>query len=157
MDPSIYPLNIYYESACPLCNAEMTNLQLRNTTGLLRFTDISVPGFVPDLEGVSLRDMLELIHAQRADGTVIKGVEVFRLAYAAVGIGWVNTVTRWPLISKIADGGYRWLARTRHLVPAWMVDVLFATALRRAAEQAALRRCAGDTPCACANPGTKIS
>ena len=43
MDPAIYPLTLYYESACPLCNAEMSNLMLRNTGGHLLFADVSAP------------------------------------------------------------------------------------------------------------------
>ena len=31
MNETVYPLTLYYESACPLCKAEMQNLMLRNT------------------------------------------------------------------------------------------------------------------------------
>ena len=87
MDTTIYPLTLYYESACALCNGEMTNLMLRNTEGRLRFVDISAPGFDSPPPGTTLDDLLALIHAQTADGRVLRGVEVFRHAYRAVGAG----------------------------------------------------------------------
>lgn len=33
---SPWPVTVYYDGACTLCNTEMTNLMLRNTRGLLR-------------------------------------------------------------------------------------------------------------------------
>ena len=125
-----YPLNIYYEAACPLCNAEITNLMRRNTAGLLQFTDISAPGFVARLGNVTTNDLLELIHAQRADGVVIKGLEVFRLAYSAVGSNWFAIMTRWPFVSAIAAQSYQLLARVRHRLPSPVINFLLATVLR---------------------------
>jgi len=145
MAMKIYPLNIYYESACPLCNAEITNLMRRNTAGRLRFTDISAPDFVPQLGAVTTEDLLKLIHAQRADGAVIKGVEVFRLAYGAVGINWFGAVTRWPGVSAIAARSYELLARIRHRIPAPVVNFLLATILRHAAIKTVSTRCNPET------------
>jgi hypothetical protein len=48
---------------------------------------------------------LALIHARRADGQVLKGVEVFRLAYEAVGLGWVSAAMRLPLLRPLAECG----------------------------------------------------
>ena len=38
-----FPLTLLYDGACPVCNLEMDNLKARNTAGLLKFVDISVP------------------------------------------------------------------------------------------------------------------
>ena len=48
-----------------------------------------------------------------ADGTWIQGVEVFRRLYAAVGFGWLVTVSRWPGISQLLDRAYVVFARNR--------------------------------------------
>lgn len=136
----VYPLTIYYESACALCNSEMTNLRLRNTAGRLRFVDVSAPGFREPPPGTTQTELLTLIHAQRADGRVIRGVEVFRLAYAAVGLGWVRRLLELPLLGRLAERSYPWLARHRHRIPRWVSHLLFETAIRRAAERAASRR-----------------
>jgi predicted DCC family thiol-disulfide oxidoreductase YuxK len=144
---TIYPLTIYYESACALCNSEMTNLRLRNTADLLRFVDVSDPAFRDPPPGTTPADLLALIHAQRADGGVIRGVEVFRLAYTAVGLGWVRRVLDLPLLGRLAERSYPWLARHRHQIPRWVSHLLFETGVRRAAESAAAQRCAAGDSC----------
>jgi predicted DCC family thiol-disulfide oxidoreductase YuxK len=146
-DTGAYPLTIYYESACALCNSEMTNLRLRNVAGQLRFIDVSEPAFDSPPPGTRREDLLELIHAVRGDGTVIRGVEVFRLAYAAAGLDWVRHALSLPLLRRLAERGYPWIARHRHRIPRWVSHVLFETAIRRAAERAAQRRCASDQAC----------
>jgi predicted DCC family thiol-disulfide oxidoreductase YuxK len=44
---------------------------------------------------------------------VVEGVEVFRRAYAAVGLGWLLAPTRWPGLRRASDAAYRWFARNR--------------------------------------------
>lgn len=141
MRPEMYPLTLYYESACALCNGEMTNLMLRNTEGKLRFVDVSAPDFDSPPPGTTTADLLELIHAQTADGRVLRGVEVFLHAYRAVGLGWIVEPTRWPVLGGLADRLYPMVARNRHRVPRFVSHLLFETAARRAAERAAERRC----------------
>lgn len=145
LDSTIYPLTLFYESACPLCNAEMNNLMLRDTEGHLRFTDVSAPDFTDVPAGVTMQDLLDLIHARTADGRVLKGVEVFRLAYEAVGLGWVSAAMRMPLLRPLAEWGYPILARNRHRIPRSFVRLLFEGAVRRAAERSALARCDAGT------------
>ncbi|MBK8070805.1 MAG: DUF393 domain-containing protein [Ramlibacter sp.] len=145
---TVWPLTIYFESACPLCNAEMTNLQLRNTSGMLAFVDVSAADFESPLPGVSLAELMEVIHAQAADGRVIRGVDVFRLAYHAVGLGWVTRGLSLPGVGRLADRTYPWVARNRHRFPRWMASLVFETAVRRAAEQAARRaHCMSGSTC----------
>jgi len=146
MQDTTCPLTLYYESACALCNGEMTNLMLRDTEGKLRFIDVSAAGFDSPPPGTTTADLLELIHAQTADGRVLSGVEVFRLAYHAVGLDWLVAPTTWPLLDRLADRLYPVLARNRHRIPRVVSHLLFETATRRAAERAAQRRCTpGDT------------
>jgi predicted DCC family thiol-disulfide oxidoreductase YuxK len=153
-DPTIYPLTIYYESACPLCNAEMSNLMLRNTDRLLVFADISASGFNALPEGTTLQAMLEIVHARRADGVVIKGVEVFRLAYEAVGLNRVASALRLPVLGWLADRSYPWVARNRHRFPRALVRLILEGDRRRAAERAAGARCTSAT---CARDESSIA
>lgn len=142
-DPhAIYPLTLYYDSRCPLCNAEMTNLRLRDRAGLLRFADVWSPGFAGP-PGATHEELLTVIHGTTADGRVLRGVEVFRRAYEAVGLGWVTAATRLPLVGALADRLYPVLARNRYRLPRWLVGGLFERASRRAA----LRRCAPGDRC----------
>ncbi|KTT06843.1 DCC1-like thiol-disulfide oxidoreductase family protein, partial [Pseudacidovorax intermedius] len=45
MNPDVYPLTLYYDASCPMCDAEMTHLRLRDEAGRLAFVDASAPGF----------------------------------------------------------------------------------------------------------------
>jgi len=147
VNKACYPLTIYYDASCPLCNGEMHNLMLRNVNGLLQFVDASPADFNSPLEGIAREDLMKLLHARKANGEVIKGVEVFRLAYTAVGLGWVTAPTAWPVLRWLADKGYPVLARNRHRLPHWLVAPLFEGASRRAAERAAQRARCHDQTC----------
>jgi predicted DCC family thiol-disulfide oxidoreductase YuxK len=79
----------------------------------LRFIDITAENFSPDEYGHTLEELLARIHARRADGVIVDGPEVFRLALAAVGYGWTVAPTRWPLLRSVTEVTYRWFARNR--------------------------------------------
>jgi predicted DCC family thiol-disulfide oxidoreductase YuxK len=53
------------------------------------------------------------IHGVTIDGRLVKGVEVFRRAYAAVGWGWMLAPTAWPGLRWVSDAVYRWFAKNR--------------------------------------------
>lgn len=147
MNHTIYPLTVYYDSQCPLCTAEMDHLRMRNTAGHLLFADVWAPDFEGPPAGRTQQDLLTLIHARTADGRVVRGVEVFRLAYEAVGLGWVTSATRLPLVGPLADALYPVLARNRHRIPRSLVRLVFAPALQMAARRAAARRCDDSGQC----------
>lgn len=147
MNTQNYPLTIYYDASCPLCNGEMRNLMLRNADGLLQFVDASPADFTSPLTGIAREDLMNLLHARKANGEVVKGVEVFRLAYTAVGLGWVTAPTSWPVLHWLADKAYPLLARNRHRIPRWLVATLFEGATRRAAERAAQHARCQDKTC----------
>ncbi len=109
-----YPLTLLYDGACPVCNLEMDNLKARNTAGQLKFVDISAPFFDTTPYGATLADMNGLIHAQRPDGTLVVGVEVFRLAYDAVGLGHLTAPTGWSVFKPGFDAAYAVFARNRY-------------------------------------------
>jgi predicted DCC family thiol-disulfide oxidoreductase YuxK len=142
---SNYPLTLLYDGACPLCNLEMDNLKARNSAGLLAFVNIAAPDFDPApftrAQAATRQDMLALIHAMRPDGSLVVGVEVFRLAYAAVGLGVWVAPTGWPLFKPVFNAAYAVFARNRYGFSA-----LFMPAITRVAARRTLRRsraCAG--------------
>lgn len=140
----IYPLTLLYDAGCPVCALEMDHLRSRNQAGRLVFVDISAPGFDPSPFGATLAQMNAAIHAVAADGQVLRGVQVLRLAYGAVGLGWVMGPTSWPLLRTASEQGYRWFARHRHgisRVAAPLIAALGAWRARRVARD--MQRCAG--------------
>lgn len=114
LDTHHYPLTLYFDAACPVCNLEMDNLKARNTEGRLRFVDISDAAFDPAPLGVSLQALNGLLHAQRPDGSLVIGVEVFRLAYAAVGLGRWAAPTQWRWVAPWIEQAYAMFARNRY-------------------------------------------
>lgn len=141
--PGVYPLTIYFDGACPLCLAEMTNLQLRNVAGLLRFEDASRPDFKNYPPGTDRPALMALLHVQCADGRVLRGAEAFRLIYAGAqlrGLAWLISA---PGLRQLVDWVYPFVARNRYRIPRSVAHLVLETALRRAAE-----RRAGASACA---------
>ena len=136
-DPAVYPLTLYYDASCPMCKAEMHNLMLRNQRELLVFVDVTAPGFDAQPLGVSPQDLMTLIHARRADGALVRGVDVFRLAYVAAGLPWVSALVSLPVVGPVTDALYPWVARFRNQIPRWLTRALFERAAARAASQSA--------------------
>ncbi len=108
-------LTILFDGDCPLCKREIRFLRRRDRErNRLGFEDIAEPGYDPSRYGLTLAEADAKIHAVKADGTVITGLEVFRIAYRAVGLGVLMSWTGWPGLRTIADAAYRWFARNRH-------------------------------------------
>jgi predicted DCC family thiol-disulfide oxidoreductase YuxK len=137
-----YPLRLLYDAQCPVCSLEMDHLRARCPDGRLLFEDISQPGFDAARFGLTFEAVDAEIHAIRPDGSVLKGVEVLRLAYAAAGLGWVMQPTGWAPLRPLFDLGYRVFARHRRRISAAtgpLIDAIRAQRARRMA--AAMREC----------------
>ena len=131
-----YPLTLLYDESCPLCKLEMDNLRARNTQDLLRFIDVSAPEFDDNNYLASKKEMMDIIHAIRPDGSMVKGIEVFRLAYGAVGLGWITAPTKLPVLKPFFDWAYVHVARNRYRLSSRFSGVLFKIAADRAAKRA---------------------
>lgn len=144
MRTSTYPLTLLYDAQCPVCALEMDHLRARCADGRLHFIDISQPGFDAARYRLTHAAVDAEIHAIRPDGSVLRGVEVLRLAYAAAGLGWALRPTGWAPLRPAFDWGYRVFARHRRrisAVAAPLIDALRARRARRAV--VAMRACAG--------------
>lgn len=145
MDTPLYPLTIYYDGSCPLCSAEIRNLQLRDTQARLRVVDCSPVDFISPVPGTDRAALMNVIHGVGAGGQVLRAVDVFEAAYRAVGLPWVSRLITHPLIRPIADRVYPWVVRHRYRLPRGLIRGVFERAARRAAAQATRRaRCEGD-------------
>ena len=105
---------IFVDLECPLCVREVRLLRrLDRKRGALRFENIADPEFDAAAYERTRDDFMGTIHGQRAEGTIITGVEVFRAAYRAVGLGWLVAPTAWPGVRQVLDRAYAWFARNR--------------------------------------------
>ena len=119
MQDTPYPLTLFFDANCPVCRTEMAALRQRDAAGRLRFEDVRADGFaVP--AGTSLDHMLSSLHGRTADGQLVAGVATLRLAYRAVGLGWLVAPTAWPLLRGPSERAYLWFARHRFAMPAWL-------------------------------------
>jgi predicted DCC family thiol-disulfide oxidoreductase YuxK len=109
-----WQIRVLYDGDCPLCSREIRFLEKRDRgCGRIRFDDIAEPSFDPAVYGLDARQVMARIHGVLPDGTVVEGVDVFRRAYAAVGLGWLMAPTRWPGLRRLAELAYRTFARNR--------------------------------------------
>jgi predicted DCC family thiol-disulfide oxidoreductase YuxK len=143
---NLYPLTLLYDANCPVCALEMDHLRERTEAGKLVFVDIGAEGFDPRPYGASFEAMDAEIHGVLPDGSVIKGVEVLRLAYDAAGLGWVMRPTGWAPLRPLFDMGYRVFARHRRRISraaAPLIGAVRAMRARRTAQR--MHECASGT------------
>jgi predicted DCC family thiol-disulfide oxidoreductase YuxK len=106
-------MEFLHDGNCPICRFDVANLRRRDREGRIRFIDISDPAFDPVPYGRDREALLARITARRADGLIVEGAEVFQLALAAVGLGWIAAPTRLPILSQITELAYTGFARRR--------------------------------------------
>ena len=147
MSAAAYPLTLFYDAACPVCSLEMDHLRERDRYGWLRFVDIAAPGFDAAEYGTTAAAMDAEIHGLAADGTMLRGVEVLRLAYDAVGLGWVLEPTGWAPLRPLFDAGYRVFARHRRRISRAAAPLIVALRAARARRSAARMQACRDGAC----------
>lgn len=108
-----WDLKLLYDGDCPLCSREVALLRRRDARSRIVFEDIAAPAFDPARYGLDHATLMARIHGVLPDGRVIEGMEVFRRAYTAVGLGWLLAPSRWPGIGRLFDAAYRVFARNR--------------------------------------------
>ena len=140
-----YPLTLLYDANCPICRLEMDRLAERDALKRLVFVNIAADGFDASPYGASLDEMQRLIHAVRPDGILVVGVEVFRLAYGAVGLGMLFAPTALPGLKPLFERAYAIFARHRYpvsrLLAPLLVRVVAARAARRTSGACVNRAC----------------
>lgn len=104
---------VLYDGECPFCSAEARWLRRLDRCGRLALEDIAAPGFEPGKYGRTLHDLMGAMHGVFPDGRMTTGVETFRQAYRAVGLGWLIAPTGWPVLRPVFDLLYKLFARYR--------------------------------------------
>ena len=106
-------IEVLYDGDCPLCDREVKMLRRLDRKQRIRFTNIAAAEFEAGDYGLTQDELMAEIHARLPDGAWIRGVEVFRRIYSALGWGTVVRLTRLPVVSNLLDGAYRLFARNR--------------------------------------------
>jgi predicted DCC family thiol-disulfide oxidoreductase YuxK len=108
-----FDIELFFDGECPLCQREIGLLRRWDRHARIRFTDIAADDFSAAALGVEHDRLMAEIHGRLPDGHWVRGVEVFRHLYAAVGYRRLVAVTRWPILRQGLEWGYRLFARNR--------------------------------------------
>ncbi len=141
-----YPLTVYFDASCALCDSEMQNIKIHDTAQRLCLVDCSAADFDErplQALGVTRAAMMERLHVRDNRGEWVIGVAAFELIYRSTGMTalagiWGGHLTR-PLVERV----YPWVARHRHAISFTGIPLLFKlwgmVAARRAYKRS--RRC----------------
>ena len=131
-----YPLTVFFDGACPICDREIALMRRLDKRRLLVFCDFSRPDYDPTSINIPPAELGRIIHARWVNGSVITGVDVFRAMWEAVGLGFLARLSRLSFVEPLVLNAYAWFARNR---------------LRLTGR---LHACAGDT---CTGPASRDS
>ncbi|MFB9888055.1 thiol-disulfide oxidoreductase DCC family protein [Balneatrix alpica] len=116
----MYPLEVFYDGACPLCAKEMAWLAQQDRQQRLRLRDIQAVDFDASAEGLESSALDAQLHVRDAKGQVWQGVPAFVLIYRAVGRTSLARVLALPGLAPLWQWGYRHFARHRYRLSAWL-------------------------------------
>ena len=105
---------LFYDGACPLCQAEILFLQNRNQAGLLYFIDINSVQYDPQKVGVSCGEALASMYGQIEGEQPINGVAVFGEAYRRANLPLMAWIFTRSWMMPILGPSYRFFAKHRH-------------------------------------------
>lgn len=116
MSSALLPLTLFYDGACPLCQAEIIYLGSRNQQGLLHFVDINGPEYDPIKVGVSCEQALARMYGQIEGQEAIHGVPVFAEAYRRANLPFLAWLFSRKLLKPFWNLSYRFFAKYRHTI-----------------------------------------
>ena len=116
MAGNLQQLTLFYDGACPLCQAEIIFLTSRNAAGLLDFIDIHSDRYDPSRVGVSCADALAAMYGQYADGSLIHGAAVFPEAYRRANLPFLAWLFSRKSLQPLLRFSYQVFAKNRHAI-----------------------------------------
>lgn len=145
MNPN-YPLTVYYDASCRLCNSEMQNIKLHDIDSRIILVDCSTPQFddAPFRQkGIDRQLMMNRLHMQDAVGKWFVGVEAFEVIYQAVHMAAIAQLWGGKFTKPLTQRLYPWVADHRYMLSAIGLPKLFEYFGKRAAKKAELhsRQC----------------
>ncbi len=134
-----YPLTIYYDASCRLCNSEMQNIKLHDTNKQLTFIDCSDDGFDDSpfqAEGITKTLMMNRLHAQDTSGKWLVGVAAFEVIYQTVGMASIAKLWGGRLTKPLAEKLYPWVVKHRYTLSKIGLPEMFGLWSKYAARKA---------------------
>ena len=109
-------LTLFYDGACPLCQAEILFLSGRNDANLLEFVDINSELFDPQKAGILCEAAMVAMYGQFDSGKLIQGVSVFHEAYRRANLPFLAWLFSRKLLQPFLSLGYLFFAKNRHAI-----------------------------------------
>ena len=107
-------LTCLYDGECPLCMKEINWLKRKDIKENIEWVDISEDDYDPSKHGnIDYRTAMESMHVLDKDGNVKKSIHAFKPMYDEVGLGWLWTWTKLPILSNISSFAYDQWAKYR--------------------------------------------
>ena len=134
-----YPLTVYFDASCRLCNSEMQNIKAHDAENRIILIDCSAAGFdeAPFKPlGIDKAAMMNRLHLRDAESSWFIGVEAFEVIYQAVNMALVAKLWGGSLTKPLAKWLYPWIADHRYLLSAVGLPRLFEYFGKRAAKKA---------------------
>lgn len=113
-------LTVFYDGNCLVCSSEMEHYRRRDRAGRLAFVDIGAAGFDPAAYGRSAADFQARLHVCTPDGRWLLAVDAFLALWDVLpgrGYRLLRRLVGARPVRPLADLGYRFFARYRHLLP----------------------------------------
>ncbi len=110
-----WQIKLLYDGECPLCVKEVNFLRKKDADrNKVVFVDIADDNYSPEENAnINYEMAMDRIHAILPDGSIVTNIEVFRRVYEVLGMGWIYSFTKLPLLGKIADQIYFIWAKLR--------------------------------------------
>ncbi|HAK50746.1 MAG TPA: hypothetical protein DCM54_02410 [Gammaproteobacteria bacterium] len=92
---------LFYDGACPLCNAEVSQLK-KHADDNLEFINVHDMCVAES----QIKALLRELHYENANGDVLKGLDANVAAWQHTRWGILWEWLRWPVIKPVADSIY---------------------------------------------------
>jgi predicted DCC family thiol-disulfide oxidoreductase YuxK len=116
-------LGVFYNSACPVCNAGVNHQKRRMKNCYVEWNDVSANNELVDQLDASLEFVRERLHVKNAAGEVFVGIDAFiALWEISPDDSWKAAILKRPVIHGLATAFYnafawslyRWNRMRRH-------------------------------------------
>jgi predicted DCC family thiol-disulfide oxidoreductase YuxK len=111
-------LTFFVDSHCPLCMAEVEQLQSLDNSKQIHFEDIHASDFIQRYPHIDPVKAYRKLHGQLDNGKILLGLDVTCMAWLLVGKHRWLAILRWPVIRHFADAVYYVFARYRNVISA---------------------------------------
>lgn len=114
MSVSEYPITVFYDGACGMCQKQVAALRGRDAHGRLVFVDSSVPNFDARAFGLQGEPLQKYIYVRTQSGEVARGADAFRRLWRATNRPLLAFLVGLPLVKQVGRAVYTLVSRLRY-------------------------------------------